>query len=229
MLNSKYLAEAIATFFLVFIGAGTVIASNNVLAVAIATGLTLMVMVYATAHVSGAHINPAVTLAMWSTNRIKSRDAFIYIISQLIGAVVAGIFLLYIYPAQPANLGATVLGAGVSLGAGTLVELLLTFMLVFVIFAVTVDNRAPRSVYGAAIGLTLTAAILMGGPLTGAALNPARAFGPAVAAWYWEAHVIYWIGPIVGAIAAALVYTRFFLRKPKVKKKKFLSVRKGNE
>ena len=219
MLNSKYLAEAIGTFFLVFIGAGTVIASNNMLAVAIATGLTLMVMVYATAHVSGAHINPAVTAAMWATNRMKSREAFIYVISQLVGAVVAGIFLLYIYSAQPANLGATVLGAGVSLGAGTVVEFLLTFMLVFVIFAVAVDNRTPRSVYGAAIGLTLTAAILMGGALTGAALNPARAFGPAVAAWHWEAHVIYWIGPLVGGIAAGLVYTKFFLAKVRAKKR----------
>ncbi len=212
---SKYLAEAIGTFFLVFIGAGTVIASNNVLAVAIAFGLTLMVMVYATAHISGAHINPAVTAAMWATNRMQSREAFVYIISQLIGAIFAGVFLLAIYPSQPLNLGATVLAEGLSLGAGTFVEAVLTFMLVFVVFAVAVDNKAPKSIYGAAIGLTLTAGILMGGLLTGAALNPARAFGPAVAAWHWSNHIVYWIGPIVGGIVAGLVYSKFFLKKKK--------------
>ena len=210
---SKYMAEAIATFFLVFIGAGTAIAfPNGILEIALATGLALMVGVYATAHISGGHVNPAVTAGMWVTKRISSREAFIYIISQLIGAVSPGIFLLYVYPAQPANLGATDLAADISLGAGTLVETVLTFLLVFVVFALTADRRAPRSVYGAAIGLTVTASILMAGPLTGAALNPARAFGPAVAAWYWNNHVVYWIGPIIGGIVAGLVYSRFFLK-----------------
>ena len=207
----KYIAEAIATFFLVFIGAGTAITGDGTLNVAVATGLVLMVGVYATAHVSGGHVNPAVTAAMWITKRVKSHEAFIYVISQLIGAVVAGVFLLFIYPSQPANLGATDLAADVSLGTGILVEAVLTFILVFVVFASTVDKRVPKGIYGAAIGLTVTADILMGGTLTGAAMNPARAFGPAVAAWYWNNHIVYWVGPLVGGIVAAFVYSRFFL------------------
>ncbi|MBI4170069.1 MAG: MIP family channel protein [Candidatus Aenigmarchaeota archaeon] len=210
-----YLAEAIATFALVFIGAGAILAGNDLVGVALAHGLVLMAMIYAIAHVSGAHINPAVTISMLVTRNIGAAKAVLYIISQLIGAGVAGFFLKAIFTGAPAslNLGATALGSGVSFGTGILVEAILTFFLVFVIFGAAVDKRAPAGFYGLAIGLVLTLDILTGGPLTGAAMNPARAFGPALAAGFWANHLVYWIGPIVGGIVAALIYNGLLLEK----------------
>ncbi|MBI2173013.1 MAG: aquaporin [Candidatus Aenigmarchaeota archaeon] len=206
---SVYVAEAIATFSLVFIGAGSILAGNDIIGVALAHGLVLMCMVYATAHVSGAHINPAVTVGMLVTKKIGSSKAALYIISQLVGAAVAGFFLAAIFPSAPAlNLGTPALASGLPVASGILVEAVLTFFLIFTIFGVAVDKRAPAGFYGLAIGLVLTFDILAGGTLTGAAMNPARAFGPALASGFWENQVVYWIGPIIGAIVAALAYDR---------------------
>ena len=214
----KYLAEAIATFSLVFIGAGVVImdsvtGSVGLLGVAVAHGLVLMTMVYATMNISGGHVNPAVSIAMVVSKQMKAIKGFYYVVSQLIGAAVAGFLLLAIFPTAPANLGVTDLASSVDPTTGILIEAVLTFFLVFVIFGVAVDKRANPAYTGAAIGLVLTFDILFGGLLTGAAMNPARAFGPAIASGYWATQLVYWIGPIVGGIIAALIYSKFLMEK----------------
>ena len=217
--KKTYLTEAISTFILVFIGAGSVLADGigadiGIVGVALAHGLVLMSMIYATAHISGAHINPAVTVGMWITRKISSRNAILYIISQLIGAGIAGFLLSVIFTAPTElNLGVPALGEGVSFWSGIVTEVILTFFLVFTIFGVAVDKRAPTGFYGLAIGLVLTFDILVGGILTGAAMNPARAFGPALASGFWNNHLVYWIGPIIGSVIAALTYNNMFLKK----------------
>ncbi len=214
-----YIAEAIATFALVFIGAGAVLANDvaqgqiGLVGIALAHGLVLMCMVYATSHISGAHINPAVTLGLWVTEKISSLKAITYIIAQLIGAVGAGYLLktLFLNASPTLYAGTPVLGAGITFLGGVVVEGILTFLLVFTVFAVAVDSRAPPGIYGAAIGLVLAFDIIVGGVLSGAAVNPARAFGPAFATGYWHYQLVYWIGPIIGGIVAALAYNGLFL------------------
>jgi len=218
---NKYLAEAIATFALVFIGAGAVVAnavSNNALGlvgIALAHGLVLMSMIYATRHISGGHVNPAVTIAMLLTRKIGFVDAIGYIVFQLVGASIAGLMLANIFVGAPAgvHLGVTDLSSGVSANTGMLLEAVLTFFLVFTIFAVAVDPRGLADASGLAIGLVLTFDILVGGSLTGAAMNPARAFGPAFASQYWTNHSVYWYGPVIGAVIAAFLYNKVFIKK----------------
>lgn len=208
----SYAAEFIAAFGLIFIGAGAVIMDSvthgglGLVGVALAHGLVLMSMIYATGHISGAHVNPAVTTAMWINKKIQSKKALLYIVAQLAGASVAGFLLLALFPSAPAHLGVPDLGSGFGYMRGIAVEAVLTFFLVFTIFSVAVDSRAPSKVYGFAIGLVLTFDILFGGALTGAAMNPARAFGPAIASGYWATQMVYWVGPLLGAIVAALVW-----------------------
>jgi len=210
----KYLAELIATFSLVFIGAGAILTGNNLIGVALAHGLVLMAMIYATAHISGAHINPAVTIAMWVTKKINTKDGIFYIIAQLLGAAIAGYALLTIFPnSTELHLGATALAPNITIGMGILIEAILTFFLVFTIFGVAVDKRGSNSAFGLAIGLVLTFDILFGGSLTGASMNPARSFGPALASGFWNNHLVYWIGPIIGSIAAGLIYNNFLLKR----------------
>ena len=216
-----YIAELIATFALVFIGAGSILANEvtngqlGIVGIAFAHGLVLMSMVYATGHISGGHVNPAVTIGMLITKKIKAIEGALYIIFQLIGAAIAGFLLSAIFTGVDKSLylGAPLLGEGISFGLGILIEIILTFFLVFTIFGVAVDKKAPQGVYGLAIGLVLTFDILVGGALTGAAMNPARSFGPALASGYWTNHLVYWIGPVVGAIIAALVYNGIILKR----------------
>lgn len=218
---TKYLAEAIATFALVFIGAGVVAANATyngalgLVGIALAHGLVLMSMVYATRHISGAHINPAVTIAMLATKKMQPKEGIVYIAFQLIGAAIAGLLLSVIFASAPASvhLGVTDLAANVSVPNAILLEAVLTFFLVFVVFAVAVDQRGLPDISGLSIGLVLTFDVLVGGSLTGAAMNPARAFGPAFASGYWITQPVYWIGPIAGAVIAALIYDRVFLKK----------------
>jgi MIP family channel proteins len=215
------LAELIGTFALVFIGAGVVCADSflvnvqrasggiGLLGIALAHGLVLAIIVSATGHISGGHINPAVTAGFLVTGRITRTLGILYILSQLVGAILASLLLRAIFPAdawQPATLGTPALGMAISYWDGVLLEFILTFFLVFTVFAVAVDERAPKSIYGFAIGLVLTFDILAGGPLTGAAMNPARAFGPALVSGSWNDHLVYWIGPLLGGMAAALLY-----------------------
>jgi len=205
----KYLAELIATFGFVFLAAGSVLTNQfaqgmlGSIGIAIAHGLALMAMVYAVVSISGAHINPAVTIAMLITRKIKAKEATGYIISQLIGSVIAAILLAWIFPLQKVlNLGAPALGINVTFFGAILIEIVLTFLLALTVFGVSDKNHA-----GLALGAVLTGAVLVGGPLTGAALNPARAFGPALVSGFWKNHLVYWIGPVVGAVMAGWLHT----------------------
>ncbi len=217
----KLISEFVGTFALVFIGAGSVSTnyiSNGALGlvgISVAFGLVVMAMIYATGHISGTNINPAVTIALVVTKKMDAKDAIPYIISQLVGASVAGMMLRVIYPTAIASvhLGTTGLGANVGFGTGVMVEAILTFLLVFTIFGAAVDKRAPPGFAGFAIGMVVLFDILVGGPLTGASMNPARTFGPALASEYWANHLVYWIGPIIGGVVAALLYDGVFAEK----------------
>ena len=223
-------AEFIATGLFVFLGTGSVVVSLNVLggsvtdpsfiiAVAMAHGLAIALLMAATAKISGGHINPAVTFAQAATGRMKVSTAGLYIVAQIIAAIL-GSLLLKAVIAGPAEMG---LGAhGINLGivedqvgdgagAGLLIEAVLTFALVFVFFATAVDPKGLKHLAPMAIGLAYLVDQLVGIPLTGASMNPARSFGPAVVANIWSDHWIYWLGPLIGAGVAALVYEFVFL------------------
>ncbi|HEX9653989.1 MAG TPA: MIP family channel protein [bacterium] len=221
-----YIAEAVATFALCFIGAGVIVTdaytegSVGLLGIAIAHGLTLAIMINATGHISGGHVNPAVTIGFMVTGRMPIAKGIGYIAAQLFGGALAGFALRGIYSPDAwsvVNLGTPGLSAGVPFLNGVFVEAILTFFLVFTVFATAVDSRAPKNVYGFAIGLVLVFDILMGGPLTGASMNPARTFGPALAAGYFENHLVYWIGPGIGGAIGALLYHHLLLPKSETK------------
>jgi aquaporin NIP len=206
----RALAEALAAFALVFAGCGAIVADTihvdmlGGIGVAATFGLVVMAMIYATGHLSGAHINPAVTIAFTLTRHFPPRDAAAYIAAQLTGATAAALVLLAAWPEQPAALGATV----PSVGAGTalLYEILLSAFLMFVIVAVATDTRAVGAAAAIAIGGTVGLDALFGGPITGASMNPARSFGPALASGTWTDFWIYLAGPIAGAALGALAY-----------------------
>ena len=207
------LAEAIGTFALIFIGVGAIkAAGNDLLAVAFAHGLTIAVMASATMAVSGGHLNPAVTFGLFVGGKIKAGDALLYWISQLVGATVAAYACGFLLGQDAVAKGTPQLASGVSAGQGIAVEAILTFFLVFVVYGTAVDPRGPR-IGGLAIGLTIVLDILFGGPLTGAAMNPARTFGPALAAGVWDGHAVYWIGPLLGGAAAGWIYNTFLLQR----------------
>jgi MIP family channel proteins len=207
------IAEGIGSFALIFIGVGAINAANgDLLAVAFAHGLTIAVFASATMHISGGHLNPAVTFAALLGGKIDFSGALRYWASQLIGAAVAGFICLGLFGRDIVVAGTPNLGVGTGAGAGILIEAILTFFLVFVVFGTGIDARGPK-IGGLAIGLTVTLDILFGGPLTGAAMNPARTFGPALAASAWSAHYVYWLGPLIGAAVAGLVYKTVFLSK----------------
>ena len=209
------LAEGIGTFTLTFIGAGAIIATGNIVAIALAHGLALSMAVYWAAPISGGHINPAVTIAMLVRKRMKREDALGYVGAQVLGGMLAAILVNACFPETDVvtgKLGATLGGLSYGSGFGVLfVELILTFFLVTTIFAFVVDKRGPKNLYGFAIGLTLAFCILCANPLTGASLNPARSFGPALIGGHWAAHWAYWVGPIAGGCLAAIVYDTVFL------------------
>ncbi|HZT96095.1 MAG TPA: MIP/aquaporin family protein [Chloroflexota bacterium] len=212
------IAELVGTFLFVFIGAGAVVTSSfihaagngpGLLIAAFANGLALALAITAVGHVSGGHLNPAVTIALWVSQRIASVLAVAYIVAQLVGAILAGLALRLIFSSAiwtPVHLGAPSLAPQVSFGTGVLIEAIMTFFLVFAVFGTAVDPRHPQ-VGGFGIGLVVFVDVLVAGPLTGAAMNPARAFGPWVAGGYWSSNdLVYWIGPILGAIIASLIY-----------------------
>jgi MIP family channel proteins len=215
-----FAAEFIGTFALVFVGGGAIITSaldqgpGVVLNIAIAHGLILALLVTATMRISG-HLNPAVTAAFLVTRRIEAIMAVVYWIAQLLGATVAAYALKWLYPASIAmatRLGGQTISNDVSLTQAIVLEAIATFFLVFVVFGTAVDPKAPR-VGGFAIGLTVTADILAIGPLTGASMNPARSFGPAIVTHIFEGQAAYWVGPIVGGVIAGVLYDRLFLRR----------------
>jgi MIP family channel proteins len=210
------IAELVGTFLFVFVGAGSIVTASfihastplTLLIAAFGNGLGLGLAITTVGHVSGGHLNPAVTIALWVSQRIGSVLAVLYIAAQLAGGALAGLALKAIFSQGiwgPVHMGGANLDPHVSFGTGVLIEAILTFFLVFAVFGTAVDPRHPQ-VGGFAIGLVVTVDVLVGGPLTGAAMNPARAFGPAVAGNFWANHLVYWIGPILGAIIASLIY-----------------------
>jgi len=216
-----FTAEFIGTFALVFVGSGALILAASpeyhmgLLDVALAHGLIFSIMVTATMRISG-HLNPAVTFGFLVTKRIEPVMAGLYIVAQLLGAILAAYMLKWLFPAamfDAARGGSLSIALSISSGQAYLLEGVATFFLVFAVFGTAVDPRAPN-VGGFAIGLTLAADILAIGPLTGASMNPARSFGPAVVTGFFEGQVIYWVGPIVGGILAALIYEWLLIRHP---------------
>jgi len=209
------IAEFIGTFALIFVGIGAIktAAGLDTLAVALAHGLTIAAFVSATMHISGGHLNPAVTFGLVCGGHMTVAAAIRYWIAQLLGATAAALICLYLFDAKVVISGTPQLANNFSPVQGILVEAILTFFLVFVVYGTGVDERGRR-VAGFAIGSAITLDILFGGPLTGAAMNPARVFGPAVAANFWKDHYVYWLGPMIGGALGGLVYRVFIERNP---------------
>jgi MIP family channel proteins len=209
-LSRRAAAEALAAFALVFAGCGAVVADAQydealgTVGVSFVFGLVIMAMVYATGHLSGAHINPAVTVAFTLTRHFPARDALAYVSAQLLGGAAGGLALLAVWPDQPGDLGVTL--PTVASGSAVVYELILTALLMFVIMAVATDTRAVGAAAAIAIGGTVGLDALFGGPVTGASMNPARSFGPALAAGEWRDFWVYVLGPVAGAGLGALAY-----------------------
>ncbi len=207
---AKYLAEGTGTFFLVFMGTGAVIVnagsggSLGHLGVSLVFGLVVLAMVYALGHLSGAHLNPAVSLGFAAAGRLSAREIGPYIAAQLVGAVAASAALKTMFPADATLLGATLPSHGVAQAFG--MELVLTLMLMFVILAVATDERAEGTMAGVAIGATVALEALVGGPVSGASMNPARSLGPALMSGHMAGQWIYWAAPILGSLAAVVAY-----------------------
>ena len=216
----SYWAEFLGTFTLCFAGQGTICAQQmmgpagpGLLGIAVAHGLALAVMISAFGATSGGHLNPAVTFGFLVTGRQSVPSALAYWVSQLLGAVVASFALAAVFPDavwKAVHLGAAAVSPGLTPLGAALVEFVLTFFLVTAVWGTAVDERHPP-IGGFGIGLAVTMGILAGGPLTGAAMNPARAFGPALVAGSWDLHWVYWVAPLLGGGAAALVYSRLVL------------------
>jgi aquaporin Z len=219
-LSRRLAAEFVGTFSFIFIGCAVVVVNGGfpnsgigLLGIAFAHAVALSVMITATMAISGGHLNPAVTLGLFAARRIDGVTAGSYVLVQLVAAVVAAFvvkLLLPIHAVKGTLLGVPVIASTVTLGQAIGIELVLTFFLVSAVFGTAVSPDAPR-VGGFGIGLVLLFDILVGGPLTGAAMNPARAFGPAVVANAWVGQLVYWIGPIIGGVLAALVWEYLLL------------------
>ena len=209
-------AEFVGVFVLVFVAAGERAFASVPTDLALAYGLAVAVMVTATAAISGGHINPAVTLGFVITRRIQPLVAVWYWIAQFGGAALAALLLKWVLPhtaQSQGHLGVPVLGTGVSAGKGVVVEAVLTFFLVWVVFATIVDARSAfEQVAGLAIGLTVVFNVLMAYGLTGAAMNPARAFGPQLVGDHWAHCWVWYVGPFAGAVIAAALYEMLYLR-----------------
>jgi aquaporin NIP len=203
-------AEGLAAFALVFAGCGAIIANRQyggalgTVGIALVFGLVIMVMVYATGHLSGAHINPSVTIAFTLTRHFEVREAIAYIAAQLTGATLAALVLRAVWPSMPADLGVTI--PTVAAGSAFVYESILTAILMFVIMAVATDTRAAGAAAAIAIGGVIGLDALFGGPVTGASMNPARSFGPALVSGTWTDFWVYVAGPVIGAFLGALAY-----------------------
>ncbi len=213
-LARRAIAELLGTYALVTVGCGAIVVNAQTgqlghLGVALAFGLVVVVMVAATGHLSGAHLNPAVTLAFAASRHFPAREIPAYISAQLAGAVLGAGTLRLLF-GTTANLGATLPSGSVL--QSLVLETLLTAILMFVIIAVATDTRAVGEMAAMAIGFTVAANALWGGPVSGASMNPARSFGPALVAGVWQDQWIYWVGPIVGAVVGALLYQ--WVRRP---------------
>ncbi len=223
----KYIAELVGTFALVFIAAGSVCADFylrrsggqglGLLGISIAFGVVVIAIIYVTSYISGSHVNPAVTISFWITKRMDPNTAIMYIISQIAGAALAGLALRTLFPdaLKTVYLGTCILSSGVSVTRGILMEFIISFLLVFTIYGTLVDRRASAGFAGIAIGLVVLFGSMIGGTISGGAMNPVRAFGPAIASGQFTHHYVWWIGPILGGIAAAVLYDKIFAEKRK--------------
>jgi MIP family channel proteins len=223
--TAPYVAEFVGTFILVFAITATAIAAAlnhpiaggafGSLALPLVNGIVLAALVAGLGHVSGAHFNPAVTIAMAAIGRFPWRQVPGFVLVQLAGGVLAGLATWAIGGGAArtvAHLGANAPAPGVSNGQALLAEALITFVLVFVVTAVATDSRVPAGVAPFAVGSALAAAVFIGGPLTGAAVNPARALGPMIAAGSFTGWWIFLLGPVVGGLVAAVLYDRLIRR-----------------
>jgi MIP family channel proteins len=218
-MRKHFLAEFVGTFALVFVGGAAIMMTEytgdaGLLQVALAHGLILALMVSAAMNVSGGHFNPAVTTALLVARRITPTVAGVHVLAQLIGALAAAWALKMTMPAAvfvATQGGGQSIALDVTMTQAIILEALATFFLMFVIYGTAVHVNAPR-IGGLAIGLTIAADILAIGPLTGGSMNPARSLGPAIASGVLAGQVVYWIGPIIGAIAAAMFWEYGILR-----------------
>ena len=217
-LARRMLMEAIGAFALVVAGCGAVITDATrggalgSVGISLVFGLVIMAMIYAGGHLSGAHYNPAVTVAFTIGRHFPPREAAAYIAAQLVGASAGALLLLAAWPDKPAHLGATV--PSVAVGTALVYEIVLTMFLMFVITAVATDTRAVGAAAAIAIGGTVALDALFGGPITGASMNPARSIGPALASGTWTDLWIYVVGPVIGAALGVLGYTAVRGRHP---------------
>ncbi len=206
----KYAAEAVGTFFLVFCGTGAVVVNEVMrgavtgVGISLVFGLIVLAMIYTIGHVSGAHMNPAVTIGFWAGGRLPAREILPYAGAQLLGAGAASLALKLIFLGAATDLGLT-LPAGPASQAFAL-ELVMTALLMFVIMGVATDERAQGEMAGIAVGAVIALEALFGGPISGASMNPARSFGPALATLDFRVQWLYWAAPICGSILGALVY-----------------------
>ena len=221
--RGPFVAEFLGTFALCFIGIGAVCADQwtgtsaiGLVGIALAHGTVLAVMISALGHISGGHFNPAVTIGILAANRIESKKAIGYILAQLAGAIMAAALLKFLMPQDlwgAVHGGAPMVDLSVPIGKAILLEAVLTFFLVLTVFGTAVDPKGSwNAIAGFGIGTVLVFDILVGGPITGAAMNPARAFGPALVSGLLNPrHLVYWFGPMLGGLAASYLYTSVFL------------------
>ncbi len=213
-MTPKLIAEFIGTLALIYIGVLAITnGAGSLTTIAFAHGLTIAVMVSATMFISGGHLNPAVTFGAWMGKAIAGRDALFYVGAQLAGGAVGAFLASVSLPDVDLAAGTPALAAGVSPGIGILVEAILTFFLVFVVFGTGIDSRFGGRIGGLAIGFTVALGIMAGGPITGAAMNPSRWFGPALVANFWDNALVYIAGPLAGGAIAGFVYSHFLAAK----------------
>ncbi len=219
----RLVAEAFGTFGLVFVGSAVVVvnafpsAGFGILGIAVAHAFVLAIMITATMNISGGHLNPAVTFGLLVARKIDLRTALPYVAAQLAGAVLGALLVKYAIPSNVGRVlsyGTPVIASSITLGQAITIEAVLTFFLVSAFFGTLVSPDAPK-VGGFGIGLVLLFAILVGGPLTGAALNPARAFGPALVSGNWLGQAVWWMGPLLGGLAAGLLWKLVLLPREK--------------
>jgi MIP family channel proteins len=221
----KLTAEFLGTFALVFFGEGAICADQflhgagnvGLLGIAAAHGLAIAIMVSALGHISGGHFNPAVTIGFWVTKRVSTLEVALYWVAQLAGAVAAAFLLKALIPEdtwRAVALGTPELVRDLPRLSAMILEAVTTFFLVLMVFATAVDERGTfRAIAGFGIGISITLGILVAGPFTGGALNPARAFGPALASSHWANWGVYWVGPLAGGFLAGLLYDSLYLKK----------------
>ena len=226
-MSRKLAAEFFGTFWLVFGGCGSAVLAAafpqlgiGFIGVAFAFGLTVLTMAFAIGGISGGHFNPAVTIGYWVTRRLNTVDVILYWIAQLAGAIAAAFLLRAIIPEdtwRAVALGTPQFARDFPRWAGMALEATATFFLVLTVFATTLDDRGTfGSIAGFGAGLMYALGIIVAGPFTGGALNPARAFGPALAATHWANHGVFWVGPLAGGFAAALLYDFLYLKRAQI-------------